>query len=116
MIRPKVDGGRSVGTSSRRIGSGDGRGKLRGALPGFSIEIDCPPGSPRPNDLFPGVLLGTGLKAGDFKNTSRFFGEYVWVLLPGDPKKDAKFTASKPLFKKRLTALHERGLVRFATW
>lgn len=82
----------------------------------FSIEIDCPPGLPRPGELFPGVLKGTGLKEADFTNTSRFMGAWVWVLNEGSPDRDTKFTASKSIFKERLEELYHQGVVRYATW
>ena len=40
------------------------------------LELDCPPGSPRPGDLLPGVLEGTGLEKSPEDTTSRLFGNW----------------------------------------
>lgn len=82
----------------------------------FSIEIDCPPGQPRPGDLFPEVIAGTGLTEGDFVITSKVFGNWTWVLRDGDEIRDHKFIDSKPIFKERLSVLHDDGIVRYASW
>jgi len=37
-----------------------------------TIELDCPPGQPRPGDLIDGVIEGTGLPKKEAK--SKFFG------------------------------------------
>ena len=41
-----------------------------------TIELDCPPGNPRPGDLIEGVLEGTGLAPGE--TVARVFGCWVW--------------------------------------
>lgn len=41
------------------------------------IELDCGPGSPRPGDLLPEVLEGTGLPVRE--PVSTFFGNWTWV-------------------------------------
>src|SRR5262249_33630761 len=82
----------------------------------FSIELDCPPGSPRPNDLIAGVLRGTGLLVSDFDTGNPFFGHQTWILKPGSEDKDTAFTSNKPLFKTRITALYNRGAIRYGTW
>lgn len=82
----------------------------------FSIEIDCPPGDPRPGDLFPDVLADTGLTEEDFEITSKVFGNWCWVLREGDVIRDMKFTNAKPIFRERLMKLHDDGVVRYASW
>ena len=83
----------------------------------FSIELDCPPGIPRPNDLIEGVLERTGLKVEDFSTTPPFFGHQTWVLEPGDQKKDALFRKHKhKTFKPRIEALYYAGAIRYGTW
>jgi len=82
----------------------------------YSIEIDCPPGDPRPGDLFPQVIADTGLCEDDFEITSKVFGNWTWVLRDGDEVRDQRFTTAKPVFKARLMALHDSGTVRYASW
>lgn len=81
----------------------------------FSIEIDCPPGNPRPDDLIASVLSGTGLDEDDFDTSAPFFGHQTWILKE-DPAKEAIFKASKPIFKERLEALYHQGVVRYCSW
>lgn len=82
----------------------------------FSIELDCPPGNPRPGDLIAGVLAGTGLIPEDFDPPSRFFGCWTWVLRSGDEHRVARFKHAQPTLKERVTALHEAGVIRYGSW
>lgn len=79
----------------------------------FSIEIDCPPGSPRPGDLLPGVLEGTGLTEEDFENTSRLFGNWEWQLSMG---KNELYKSVRGTIKEKLVALYESGKARYVSW
>jgi hypothetical protein len=81
----------------------------------FSLELDCPPGSPRPNDLIDGVLKGTGLEVKDFETGNPFFGHQTWILKES-ANKDEIFTKNKPLFERRITELFNRGSIRYGTW
>jgi hypothetical protein len=81
----------------------------------FSIEIDCPPGYPRPEDLIDGVLKDTGLEAVDFETGCPFFGHQTWILKES-AKKDDIFTKSKFLFKERIMKLFYSGVIRYGTW
>lgn len=81
----------------------------------YSIEIDCPPGLPRPDQLFPLVLKETGLVEDDFELRSRLFGHFIWILRE-DASKEQVFTAKRQVFKKRLEHLYERGIVRYCSW
>lgn len=81
----------------------------------FSIELDCPPGWPRPNDLIEGVLVNTGLDVSDFDTSPPFFGNQMWIL-KAEANKDELFTKSKPLFKQRVSALYESGRIRYGSW
>ena len=82
----------------------------------FSIEIDCPPGFPRPGDLFPAVLANTGLTVADFDNTNKLFGHWTWVLKEGNPYRDALFTRNREVFRVRLTEMYEAGYARYVSW
>ncbi len=78
-----------------------------------TIEIDCQPGYPRPNDLLPGVLDGTGVKIDPENTIGRFFGNWTWEI-PEDQEKT--YRASVDTIKERLTALYHAGTVRYASW
>ena len=82
----------------------------------FSIEIDCAPGYPRPGDLFPAVLAETGLTVEDFKNTTKWFGHWTWVLKEGNPERDTLFTRNRAVFRSRLTKMYEAGYARYVSW
>jgi hypothetical protein len=81
----------------------------------YSIELDCPPGGIRPNDLIAGVLKDTGMEASDFDTGAPFFGHQTWVL-KASANKDEMFSASKPTFKSRITDLYNSGIIRYGTW
>lgn len=76
-----------------------------------TIEIDCPPGSPRPGDLIEGVLEGTGLPMRE--TVGRLFGNWMWDYNDIDPETWRKAQA---IIKPRLVALYHAGTVRYASW
>lgn len=72
-----------------------------------TIELDCPPGSPRPGDLIEAVIEGTGLP---LKETSgRCFGNWSWDYsdIPAD-----QWEKVRPVLKERVTALYTDELRR----
>lgn len=79
----------------------------------YTIELDCPPGSPRPGDLLPQVLAGTGVELKPEDTVSRFFGNWTWVI----PEEQVKaFEESRELIKERITDLYHRGMIRYGSW
>lgn len=80
-----------------------------------SIELDCPPGNPRPGDLIEGVLEGTGLTLEHFEEPSKTFGNWKWELKP-DPEVEKLFIAAKPTFASRIAKLHNDGRIRYGSW
>jgi hypothetical protein len=78
----------------------------------FTIELDTPPGYPRPGDIFPDVIKGTGLSEDDFEQTGRFFGNWTWELKPG--KEDA-YKKARPIIKERISKLHP-NTIRYGSW
>jgi hypothetical protein len=79
----------------------------------FTIEIDCPPGGIRPDDLLPGVLEGLGLNINPQKTSVRFFGNYEWII-PEDQHEQYKKV--QPQVKERITALYHKGIIRYGSW
>jgi hypothetical protein len=77
-----------------------------------TIELDCPPGSPRPGDLIKGVIEGLGIEPRRFDITP-FFGcaEYVF-----DIDQQTWETKYQPTIKARVTALYNSGAIRYGSW
>lgn len=80
-----------------------------------SIELDCQPGYPRPGDLFPSVISDTGLEPEDFTNTSKLFGNWTWHLTNA-AKSELFESVRYTVIKERVSALYERGLIRYGSW
>lgn len=76
-----------------------------------TIEIGCAPGNPRPGDLLPGVIEGTGLEVRD--PVSMLLGDWTWDYSDVDPE---KWKEIKPVIKERLCKLHDSGVVRYVSW
>jgi hypothetical protein len=76
-----------------------------------SIELDCPPGSPRPGDLIEGVIEGLGL---DQKEPIfRIFGNWKWDYSEVEPDRWEKV---KPTLAGRIQELYQAGLIRYGSW
>lgn len=78
-----------------------------------AIGIDCPPGKPRPPELFLLVLRGTGLCAADFDLQFKMLGAWLWLLKP-NRKKEQLFLLNRALFTRRLQKLVGTGGIRGA--
>jgi hypothetical protein len=79
----------------------------------FTIEIDCPPMTPRPDTYLPAVLAGTGLELTDLEYCGSFFGNWTWQV---KPEAEDRYKTAKPMLAERLTALYHRGACRYASW
>lgn len=79
----------------------------------FTIELDCAPGSPRPNELLPSVLEGTGVTIDPDETVSRFFGNWKWQV-PDDQVE--AYLVARDRVKARVTELYRRGLIRYGSW
>jgi len=76
-----------------------------------TIELDCPPGAPRPGDLIDSVIAGTGLPR---KETNvRCFGNWQWDYseIP-----DAVWETVRPTLRERIVKLYESGVIRYGSW
>lgn len=80
-----------------------------------TIEIDCPPGSPRPGDLISSVVSGTGLPEDglDDRIELKFMGNWQWGFHDVD---ECIWQAARETIKERLTELYNSGRCRYASW
>lgn len=82
-----------------------------------TIELDCPPGWPRPGDLIAGVVAGTPLEglpeAQPEATVSRVFGCWLWNF---KDVPDEVWEQTKPVLKRRITALYHSGMIRYGSW
>ncbi len=76
-----------------------------------SIELDCPPGLPRPGDLIGWVIEGTGLELRE--SCSRLFGNWKWDYSDVDPEVWLKV---KPILQERIEKLYHAGVIRYGSW
>lgn len=76
-----------------------------------TIELDCPPGYPRPGDLIENVISGTGLILNE--PVSKFFGNWAWAF---DIPRDKWESDIQPIIMPRIKQLHTRGLIRYGSW
>lgn len=79
----------------------------------YTIELDCAPGWPRPGDLLPDVLAGTGITLDAEKPQSMFFGNWVWEI-PQDQV--LKYEIARPTIISRIQALYGAGRIRYGSW
>lgn len=70
-----------------------------------TIEIDCPPGFPRPNAYVD--------ESDGFKNPSRFFGNWTFIK---DVEGEAEAKALVAKYEKVIEREYHKGLVRYGSW
>jgi len=72
------------------------------------IELDCPPGDPRPADLIDSVIENTGLPTREPE--SRWMGSWTWDYsdLPAEV-----WAKAKPTLTRRITKLYRDGRIRY---
>jgi hypothetical protein len=76
-----------------------------------TIQLDCPPGDPRPDDLIEGVIENLDLPKRD--HLGCLFGWWVWDYSDIDPEHWKKI---KPTLKRRIGALYKKGIIRAGGW
>lgn len=78
-----------------------------------TIELDCPPGYPRPGHLIDDVVKGTPLEGKVMDPVSTCFGCWTWEFK--DISED-DWRKAQELTKPRITALYQRGVIRYGSW
>jgi hypothetical protein len=75
------------------------------------IELDCPPGDPRPGGLIEDAIKGAGLELR--QDVSRFFGSWIWDYsdIPAE-----RWERVRPILKRDITRLYRRKLIRYGSW
>lgn len=75
-----------------------------------TIDLDCAPGTPRPDTYISGVLEDTGLQA---REPSKFFGNWTWAF---DLPREEWEERIQPIIRPRIEALYTEGLIRYGSW
>ena len=70
------------------------------------IHLECPPGDPRPGDLMPELLRGTGIPLRD--SESRLFGHWKWDY--NDISREV-WEAAVPTIMRRMDCLYRDGII-----
>jgi len=81
----------------------------------LSIQIDCPPGNPRPPEVFASTIEDTGLTPDDFKDTGlTVFGcrEY---LVKANTESISRYLHARQTIGEHRIIIYERGLIRGVT-
>lgn len=78
-----------------------------------TIELDCPPGNPRPGDLLPSVIKDTGIPEDNREPVSKLFGNWEWNY---DDVPEEIWLKARPTIKKRIERLFKGGIIRYASW
>ena len=76
-----------------------------------SIELDCAPGTPRPDTYIGGVIAGTGLEVREPAST--FFGNWEWNYSDVDADTWEKI---RPTLETRVKELYYEGCIRYGSW
>lgn len=74
------------------------------------INIDCAPGSIRPDNILCRAIKETSLLETDFTEVSRCFGNWTWTI-PMD-----KYMPHQKAIGEKLKAFYEMGAIRYAAW
>lgn len=82
----------------------------------LSIEIECPPGEARPEDIFELTIQNTGLTSNDFFNDGKVIFGYTEYLVINNVDSIYKYKRVRQELKKRLTTFYKKGVIRAATW
>lgn len=76
-----------------------------------TIELDCAPGTPRPDTYLPGILEGTGIPVRE--PVGKCFGNWTWDYRDIAPE---VWNAANLAIGERITNLYHRGRIRYGSW
>lgn len=79
----------------------------------FTIELDCPPCSPRPDTYMPFVLDGTCLTIDDFDLVSKSFGNWTYEC---HKDKNELYMQNVSRIEQKITNLYNEGKIRYGSW
>lgn len=71
------------------------------------VHLECPPGEPRPGDLLPVLLKGTGLPVRD--DVGRLYGHWIWDY---NDIPRCIWDAAVPVIERRMIHLLNKGVIR----
>ena len=71
------------------------------------IHLECSPGEPRPCDILPALLEGTGLPVRE--DIGRLYGHWIWDY--NDIPRDL-WDAAVPVIERRMIRLFNKGIIR----
>lgn len=82
------------------------------------IELDCPPGSPRPGDLIGEVVKGTILEAMSEAQpdaaVSKLFGNWIWAF--AHVTTPEQWEQVQKVIEPRIRKLYAAGVIRYGSW
>ena len=76
----------------------------------INLNIDCAPGSPRPDGYAKVVFEYLGIEYTE--PISKFFGNWIWHI----PVDEVKYDKELPWISDYLKRLYSRGSIRYAGW
>jgi len=79
-----------------------------------TINLDCPPGATRPDDILIYAIKDTGLDVIDFTVTSKLFGNWSFELTDVSKKKIYKDNIAT--IEKNIILLYKNGSIRYGSW
>jgi hypothetical protein len=79
----------------------------------LSIEIDCAPGTMRPDGHFSNMCGQLGISEMWFHSPSKFFGNWEWVVKESHR---SDYKSKQDQIETYLTALYKNGYIRYASW
>ena len=79
----------------------------------YSIEIDCPPFTPRPDTHFSNLCKECSIDAVWFNNPTKSFGNWEWTV---KQEYEKNYQEKQSAVKNYLTSLYRSGSIRYASW
>lgn len=78
-----------------------------------SIEIDCSPGTARPDTHFKNLLGEIDMREDEFELVGKSFGNWTWRV---KSESVTRYEAKRSVVSKLLKKLYDEGVVRYAGW